>query len=303
LLRYARLRPGRGFRAGPAALYYAQRLAVASSSRRAVARLVAAGIRLRHPARNGCAAPGLPAAAAGVVQRLRQEGCLALGTVLSGVALQKIRAYLAGRPVMAGDGRSFAAASPPAGVPLGAYALADVLRCPQLLALCNDPALLAIVRGYLGCEPTLSSIGLRWSYPAVPDSAAADTQRFHRDMDDWRALKLMVYLTDVDLDAGPHSFVVGTHRSAARLRARPYSREEVAGRWGERSIRSFIGPAGTAMVADTYGVHRGEVPRLRPRLMFLAQYSLLPIFAFEYRPLRLSPRPAVDPYINRLLIR
>jgi hypothetical protein len=55
-------------------------------------------------------------------------------------------------------------------------------------------------------------------------------------------------------------------------------------------------------MADTAGIHMGRPPSDRPRLMLVAQYSLLPVFAFKYHPLDLRPRPAVDPYVNRLLI-
>jgi hypothetical protein len=55
-------------------------------------------------------------------------------------------------------------------------------------------------------------------------------------------------------------------------------------------------------MADTAGIHMGKPPSDRPRLMLIAQYSLLPVFAFQYRPLDLHPRPSVDPYVNRLLI-
>ncbi|MFO1060455.1 MAG: phytanoyl-CoA dioxygenase family protein [Dongiaceae bacterium] len=302
LLSYARLRPGRGFRPGRALLYYAQRLVVQSASRRTIARLIAAGIRRSHPPGVLAGEPeGTPRSTA-VLEQLRRDGCSELGALLSPAALAEIHRFLAKRAVRAADGRSFAADRPPAGVPLGAYALEDVLQCPHLLALANAPALTAVVGAYLGCQPTLSSLGLRWSFPPAAPGGSADTQRFHRDPDDGRVLKLLVYLTDVDAGAGPHCFVAGSHRSSGRVFARPYRRDQLAARYGAAAIRDFTGPAGSALLADTYGIHRGGVPSTRPRLAFLAQYSLLPIFAFEYHPVRLARPPAVDRYVNRLLL-
>jgi hypothetical protein len=46
----------------------------------------------------------------------------------------------------------------------------------------------------------------------------------------------------------------------------------------------------------------GKPPTARPRLMLIAQYSLLPVYAFKYQPLAMLPAPAVDPYVNRLLV-
>jgi hypothetical protein len=73
-------------------------------------------------------------------------------------------------------------------------------------------------------------------------------------------------------------------------------------RFGRNAIQTITGPAGTSFVADTYGVHRGAVPSLKPRLILQAGYSLLPIFAFLYRPILVEWRPPVDAYVNRLLL-
>jgi hypothetical protein len=265
-----------------------------------MARLIAATIRLRHPANAVAIGRDLPPRAE-VLERLIHDGCSELGIVLSTVALDEIRAYLAQWPVIAPGGRSFPVEQPPADASVGAYPLEAVLRCPHLLSLANDPELMTIVGSYLGCQPTLSSIGLRWSYPSRSESHA-DTQLFHRDPDDWRFLKLLVYLTDVDAGAGPHSFIAGTHCECGRILARPYAHEDLARRYPHSAMRTFTGPAGSALLADTYGIHKGAAPQTRPRLAFLAQYSLLPIFALQYRPIRLVPRPPVDRYVNRLLL-
>ena len=175
-----------------------------------------------------------------------------------------------------------------------------VLACPSVLDLVNHPAVLRLAARYLGCTATLSSLGIRWSFPAR--AGAVDTQLFHRDPDDWRFLKLFVYLTDVDADAGPHVFVAGSHRTAGRLRARPYETDEIERRYGRDALLTLTGPRGTSFVADTYGIHRGAVPLARPRLILQAQYSLLPVFSLLYRPMPAEPRPGLDPYVSRLLI-
>ena len=148
---------------------------------------------------------------------------------------------------------------------MASYPLATVLHCPHVLALANDPAVLRIATAYLGCKPTLSSVGLRWSFPGTGE--AEDIQCFHRDPDDWRFLKLFVYLTDVDAGSGPHVFVAGSHRTAGRLRERLYTTEEIERRHGRESVRAIAGPCGTSFFADTYGIHRGAVPTTRPRLI------------------------------------
>ncbi|MDB5415160.1 MAG: hypothetical protein JWR10_3495 [Rubritepida sp.] len=186
------------------------------------------------------------------------------------------------------------------GKAMPSYALRAVLENSEIRALMQAPRVLRVASAYLGCKPTLSSIGVRWSYPGNPKPGA--TQQFHRDPDDWKFLKLFVYLTDVDEDCGPHTYVQGSHRTAGRMRARPYPQATVDQDYPGRA-RAITGPRGTAFMADTYGIHAGLVPTARPRLMLQVQYSLLPVFAFRYEPVALEAKAGMEPYVSRLLLR
>jgi hypothetical protein len=179
------------------------------------------------------------------------------------------------------------------------FPLQTVLECPHVLALANHPLPLQIAAGYLGCVPTISSIGLRWSFPGRGNGV--DTQRFHRDTDDWRSLKLFIYLTDVDEGSGPHMYVAGSHRQRGSIRSRLYTADEIERRYKSEHIKVITGQAGTTFMADIHGIHAGPIPKERPRLMLMVGYSLLPVFAFQYRPVAMSPEIPVDRYINRLL--
>jgi len=300
MLDYARLTPGPGFQPR-AALYYVQRLVPLPGPRRWVARGIAAAINASHGSRRQTAA-AKPAGPWGeTLGTIRRDGHARLDGLVTPAAVRDIMAYLAGHQVVASDGRSWSLDRVPPGTPMASYPLECLLRCPTILALINHPAVLECAARYLGCTPTISSLGVRWSFPAA--AGVADTQLFHRDPDDWRFLKLFVYLTDVDADSGPHMFVTGSHKTAGRLRARPYSLKEIEATYGPTSVATITGPAGTCFLADTYGIHRGAVPVSRPRLMLQVQYSLLPIFAFQYQPMAMEPRPQVDAYVNRLLLR
>jgi hypothetical protein len=215
-------------------------------------------------------------------------------------ALREVQDWLAHRPVILPDGRSGALASLPPGTATAPYALSAVLDCPHVLERVNDPAMLALAQRYLGCKPTLSSIGIRWSLPTP--ARPSDVQRFHRDPDDWRFLKLFVYLTDVDAASGPHVYAAASHRARGSLRARLWTRQEVEGRFGAAALVTVAGRAGTSFMADTYGVHAGGVPVSQPRLILQAQYSVLPVYAFRYEPARLARTLYIDSYVNRLIL-
>lgn len=291
MIAYARLYPGRGFSPARAFLYYIQRLITPFWLRRGIARLIAAIVAARHP---------FPVRADHQKrERLEKAGLVALPDLVTPEWADKVRAYLDGKAIEA-KGRTMTLDQVPSDITIADYSLLTVMSCPLIVALVNAPEVLSLAGAYLGCCPTLSSVGLRWSFPSAAE--ASDVQRFHRDPDDWRFVKLFVYLTDVDENSGPHIYVQGSHRSDLRVRARPYDLSYIERKYGPDSARMMLGQRGTAFMADTMGIHMGKPPIERPRLMLIAQYSLLPVYAFKYRPLAMLPRPAVDPYINRLIV-
>lgn len=297
MIPYARLRPGPGFRPSRASLYYAQRFAIAPGLRRSVSRAIASAIRLRHG--KGAWVPVGPHYAS-VASALRRQGIGMLAGLVGEDTAGRIHDHLLSQPVIGPDGGLVALDRLPPGTAMAAYPLRTILESPDLLGLVNAAPVLRIAADYLGCKPTLSSLGVRWSFPASGPPRA--TQRFHRDPDDWQFLKLFVYLTDVDAGSGPHVYVMQSPRTAGQIRARPYARRAIDSRFGADQVRTVVGPRGTAFMADTYGIHAGLVPTRTPRLLLQAQYSLLPVFAFDYAPLALSRPPDLDPYVNRLLV-
>lgn len=294
VIEYARLRPGPGFAPVQALLYYVQRLATPYWLRAGLSRVIARFLAARHPS-----LVSSDAGRSGLAGDLRSNGLVSLPSLVTPEWADKVLAYLQGKEVVV-QGRAVPLDRVSPEVTIADYSLITVLSCPLIMALINDPEVLSLASAYLGCCPTLSSVGLRWSFPSR--SRASDVQRFHRDPDDWRFVKLFVYLTEVDENSGPHVYVQGSHRTDVELRARSYDLARIEKAFGPDAVQTVTGPRGTAFMADTAGIHMGRPPSDRPRLMLVAQYSLLPVFAFKYHPLDLRPRPAVDPYVNRLLI-
>jgi hypothetical protein len=274
-------------------MYYLQRVTVVPALRQAAARSIAAGIRIAHGRGE------VSAQSHEVCRRLRDDGMALLPNLLSPDEVDCLVKRLEGYPVCGPKDQLVALEKLPAGTGMAPYPLATILDNEQIVRTANDASILGIAADYLHCVPTISSIGLRWSFPTP--RRRDSTQYFHRDGDDWRFLKVFVYLTDVDATSGPHIYVRGSHRTAARLRARPYSSSEVERRFGPDNIVRITGPRGTTFIADTYGIHRGEIPLEKPRLIFQVQYSLLPIYAFLYDP-KPVPIERLHRHVNRLLI-
>jgi hypothetical protein len=274
-------------------LYYAQRMASVHWLRQGIAGAIARGLARRHPA--------IPFDGDQIDLRdeLNRSGLVSLPNLASPDMVRKIHAYLQDKRLEIRGSRRLHLKNIPSDVGTADYPLDTVLGCPTVVDLINSPAILSLVGSYLGCSPTLSSIGLRWSFPST--GGVCDVQRFHRDPDDWRFVKLFVYLTDVDAGSGPHVYVKGSHRTSRGARAHFYERDKIAARYGAASITPVTGSRGTTFIADTSGIHMGMPPKDRPRLMLTAQYSLLPVFAFNYHPVSLEIGSHLDPYVNRLL--
>jgi hypothetical protein len=300
-MEYAQLKPGRRFAPLQSMLYYSQRIVTYPSLRRLVVRVLSGAVRLRQGAgRELHAATGAEDAA---LADLRRSGYAPLGTVLDSGQCDDIRAWLADKLLTDRD-RSrpgFTLAQRADAVRVADYHLRDVIACPHILALANSPQLLGLAARYMECRPTISALGLRWSFPVPGDDSAL--QAFHRDSEDWRYLKVLVYLTDVDDGAGPHVYLHGSHLTQAPVRLRFYTDSEISAAHGADQLLTATGSRGFCFAVDTAGIHKGTAPQLSARLMLQIQYSLLPSYAYRYTPEHYAGPLQLDPYVNRLIVR
>jgi hypothetical protein len=236
----------------------------------------------------------------GALGDLERDGIAMLPNLFSASELDDVVAFFLDEQVTVPGGGRVSPDARPAELTMAAYDLATVTACPWLMAAINRADILRLASAFLGCTPTLCSVGVRWSFPG-PKSTDV-TQAFHRDPDDWRFLKLFVYLTDVDGESGPHVYIVGSHRTGTDWRARTYAQEQLEARFGKQSVRTVLGARGTTFVADTSGIHAGMPPQRLPRLLLQAQYSILPNFALHYRPVAAPDHHRLDSYVNRLIL-
>ncbi|MBN9088892.1 MAG: phytanoyl-CoA dioxygenase family protein [Reyranella sp.] len=181
----------------------------------------------------------------------------------------------------------------------------DLITCPHLLDIANDSKVLSIVEGAFGCKPTIGLMMAWWSVPTT-DRKARHAQLFHRDYDDVDFLKLFIYLNDVDSENGPHEFVRSSQLSPKLRGAGRYSDEEVAAAFPPDQIVSFTGPASSAFIVNTTGLHRGLNVQKGTRLILQVVFSMLPMAYGPARPFQRrefsSTNAAIDPYINRVYV-
>jgi hypothetical protein len=296
MIPYAQLRPGRGFVPSHAAAYFVQRCVTHPIVRRCVASVLAAGVRSRHATLATRREPDLQDALGG----LERDGIAMLPNLFSTSELADVVGFFLNQQVAAPGGGCVARDGLPVGATMAAYHLATVVACPWLMAAINHADILRLASAFLGCKPTLCAVGVRWSFPGSKSSNM--TQAFHRDPDDWRFLKLFVYLTDVDGESGPHIYVAGSHNARRPWRSKIYAQEQLEAQFGKHNMRAILGSRGTTFIADTSGIHAGTPPQRAPRLLLQAQYSILPNFALRYRPVADPSHHRLDSYVNRLIL-
>lgn len=207
------------------------------------------------------------------------------------------------------------------------FPITTVFACPHLVEVANAPETLAIVEHFLGTTPSILGYCAWWSF-ARPERPI-EAQLYHRDADDYRFVKLFIYLTDVGPDDGPHTFQERTHDPAylAQVRDRWSGGREEFDRWMFRTLRKTdgqvrrvletepitkTGPKGSRFLASTSGIHKGPPPQKSDRLVCQVLYGVSPRLQETFVPLRMgTPETAHIPpsvmlppgdYVNRLFV-
>jgi hypothetical protein len=238
---------------------------------------------------------------------LKQQGYAVLPSLIRADWLSDMVAYFSEQecadPYRPEIGTFRANDNVPGGTHVAFFPIDAVIAAPHVFAIGNDPHVLAIVADALGAKPTISYMTAWWSLPAG-DGTAQHAERFHRDVDDWRFVKLFCYLTDVDEAAGPHVFVRGSHRINQFTDIRRFTDEEVGSAFATDDIVAFTGPAGTWFLENTSGIHRGIPAIGKPRLIFQVLYSLRPVIYGPKAPVARLGQAGVpgdlDRYVNRV---
>lgn len=160
------------------------------------------------------------------------------------------------------------------------YDIDIILSNLSLRDIAMMPQITRIAAMHIGAEPKIIDVSLWETVEGDGEREAA--QRWHRDVDDWRACKLFVYLTDVGPDQGPHLFVPGTHRYEY-FEARGMAPDKYFFMDGSEHADvidtlpriEVTGPAGTMFMENTYCFHRGLPVRKGHRMVFQVCYGLM----------------------------
>lgn len=167
-------------------------------------------------------------------------------------------------------------------IPLDAYARA---RLPRLRELLDDPRWLGLIR-YAGASALSPVTYVQTIFGRVRDGEADPQLHLHSDTFH-ATVKAWLFLTDVAEDAGPFTYVPGSHRFTPERRAWLHRKSVSAAQSSDNETREgsfrveeaeltelglpapkrFAVPANTLIVADTMGFHaRGPSARSSTRV-------------------------------------
>ncbi len=135
-----------------------------------------------------------------------------------------------------------------------------------------DPYLLAVASRYLGVFPIITKPDMWWDTDFL--APALRPRPFHVDSGCLRWIKVGINLTDTTLESPHLVYVKGSHnpnRKTRPLTRRLVSRMNLSDQEVEdvcpEKIVHITAPAGSIMLADTRGIHKGELSARGHRLV------------------------------------
>lgn len=149
---------------------------------------------------------------------------------------------------------------------LWVYENQKVLEIPAVQKILLDFNILSAIEKYLGCQPIHVSCTTWWSKFNKLDENSLNygAQLYHQDKEFIKFVKIFVYLSDVDDTNGPHEYISGSHRDYEDHIPLNYkvsqrlSDDYLQKVYPKDRFKSFTGQAGTVIITDSNGFHKGK---------------------------------------------
>jgi hypothetical protein len=149
-----------------------------------------------------------------------------------------------------------------------------------ILKLERDPLLWEVAAKYLETDPVLIGSRIWWTFATKQElsESVKGYFQFDYDLEDYRFIKFMFYLTDVDKSSAPHVCVRGSHKNKklqyqfSLLRER--DNREIVNFYGKDKIETICGKAGFGFVEDFYCFHKAMIPKNKNRLMLEIKFAM-----------------------------
>ncbi len=164
--------------------------------------------------------------------------------------------------------------------------------------------ILSIANAYMKQWTILRYFDLAKTLPVGENTDAVQSQRWHRDPEEKRMVKMFIYLNDVDNEAGPFTYVYGSadngkfgHLFPQETPLGSYPNPEEFNRLiPKENIKVMTGKAGTVIFCNTAGLHKGGFATKKERIMYTA---FLSSSTYSEKPLYKIPE-GMEPEVAKL---
>jgi hypothetical protein len=147
------------------------------------------------------------------------------------------------------------------------------------VSLGTSPEILGVVNEYRGRMMRLHDVDNWYTVPYADAEERVASQRWHRDGWENHIVKVFIYFSDVDDEAGPLEYVRSSAAGGRYGSLWPWAEEEVyvpqdefAATVADEDVLSLTGTPGTIIFCDTSGFHRGGFARTKPRILSYHTY-------------------------------
>ena len=148
-----------------------------------------------------------------------------------------------------------------------------------IFRLFRSPELMGVAAGHLRVQPRISRFGIFVNRPVESYRGEMHVAKhWHIDSHDLICLKLFIYLNDVGPENGAFQYIKGTHVGGAKrskvARVPTYSSTELMKKFFPEDEWTYAsGTAGSALFAQTSGLHRGGRVVEGERVAIYAEYA------------------------------
>jgi hypothetical protein len=154
-----------------------------------------------------------------------------------------------------------------------------------ILNLAKSELLLSLAKSYLSSDKVILRSHCYISNPISVDESTQknNAQFYHYDCDYKKFLKVFIYLTDVNENSGPHLFIPYTHKKKKMIHipAERLSDEIIKKHYPGLNACKFLGKKGKIIFEDTFGFHKGELPKKLSRAVLILEYGIPPRIQYD----------------------
>jgi hypothetical protein len=237
-----------------------------------------------------------------VVSILRRDGYRILPFRLTEGDVAEIKSFAFSNPAFGNSlnqRHAISADSIPAGIPRFTWPMWELVQLPAIQRIVLAGPYCDIAQEYLGCRPALAHVSL---WLDAPSSDRFEPYLYHYDNEGPGFLKFFLFLSDIEPGTGAHHFVIGSHhldKPDSVARSGLYSDEQIFAAYDKQNEVIAQGAAGTILVEDTKGFHRGSQITRDFRLLVQLEFSVIDVPTEQelMLPFAPIPVPGLDPAV------